>query len=248
MSLKATRHLSSARKRVRSIYNTVRAAGVAAAIVPLAACGWFGDENTFRYRLTVAVESGGEVYAGSSVIQVEVVRQELRLLSQTTWASKVTGDAVVVDVPKHNPIFVLLSAKTADWDAAIAFKMFRQRLPNPRESVATRDNMQVMTALRETAEIPAELYPTIVGFGDLSRPETVYVLPPDDLSRALGSGSRVVRMTIEMTDDRVTTGKADDRLPWLAEIATHLDGDPYQTTGKGLANTLSQLDFRKRGI
>lgn len=218
---------------------------VAGLVFLVGQCVWTNRGDTFRYRLTVAVESGGRVYTGSSVIQVRSVKQGP--LTQAVSLPKVTGDAVVVDVPGRNPIFVLLSQRGGgDWDASIAIETFRHRLPNPKDSVVAPENRGQMAALRgDAAEIPADEYPLVVAFGDLSRPETVYELPSHDLSRALGPGSRVLSMTIEMTDDQVTY-QIDKVLPWVAPMGGHLDGTDFCFT-RALSCDLAAPDFRKRG-
>jgi len=73
--------------------------GIIAALVVAAAVGWYVwalHGSTFRYRLTVAVESSGKTYTGSGVIQVNMHFQDY-------WSPpalpRVTGDAVIVDVP-----------------------------------------------------------------------------------------------------------------------------------------------------
>ena len=88
---------------------------------------WNNRDSTYRYCLTVSVESEGKTYTGSGVIQVHMHFQEY-------WAPPaiphVTGDAVIVDVPGHQPIFALLSAtRNISWDAEVALRVFRERLP-----------------------------------------------------------------------------------------------------------------------
>ena len=61
--------------------------------------------NTFRYRLTVEVASGTKVSTASGVIQVKMKIGGIVFSNVAT--PEVTGDAVVVDVPDHAPIFVL---------------------------------------------------------------------------------------------------------------------------------------------
>ncbi len=83
-----------------------------------------------------------------------------------------------MEVPDHAPIFVLLTAKNnADWDAGIAFKVFRDRLPDPKGKSGPevfRDNTATLAHLREKAEVPRELYPLMVAFRDINRPASVY--------------------------------------------------------------------------
>jgi len=209
---------------------------------------WGNYETTFRYRLTATVESGGQFYTGNGVIQVQIILQRLSFSGHASLP-KVTGDAVVVDVPGRSPIFFLLSADgNVDWDANIAFTMFRQLLPDPARAKETAENISAMVRLEARAEIPRDSYPRMVAFEDVQRPASVYEVFPDDLSRPLDPGARVVSLTIDMTRDQVSTGIVEAKLPWLVTLEAHLDGDPYQTTGSGFANTISRVDFVKRGL
>jgi hypothetical protein len=220
-------------------------------VAAIAALGWYfwaQHETTFRYRLTVNVVSDGQAYSGSGVIQEQVIVNTIRL-NGFAWDAKLTGDAVVVEVPGRSPIFALLSTKkNVDWADSIAFAMFRNELPDPQQPAAKRENISAMVRLRKKAEIPVERYPMLVAFRDVNDLETVYELNPHDLSEALGIGSYVSGMTIEMTRDPVTEGMLEKSLRCASKIRSTLDGAVYQTPGSSLSNALSQVDFIKRGI
>ena len=57
----------------------------------------------------------------------------------------------------------------------------------------------------------------LVTFGDLSDPTSVEEIDPDDLAATFGEGVRLRRMTVQMTDDPVTSG-IEQRLGWLGNI------------------------------
>lgn len=219
--------------------------GVAVLVLAVVAGVWLSESfaaGTFRYRLTATVESGGQTYSGSGVIEVRMHFQEY---AAPEALPRVTGDAVVVEVPGRDPVFFLLtSAWSVDWDAGIAFRVFQDQLPVPR---SVRGDARFLSESRETATIPRERYPLIVAFRDLAVPDSVYEVFPDDLSPPLDSGARVVSLTIEMTRDPPTTG-IDERLPWLGKaITAYLDGDQYHTPGGSFANSVGVSAFRKRG-
>jgi hypothetical protein len=52
----------------------------------------------------------------------------------------------------------------------------------------------------------------MVTFGDLADPTSVAEVDPDDLAATFGEGVKLKRLTVELTDDPVTTG-IEERLP-----------------------------------
>ena len=61
-------------------------------------------------------------------------------------------------------------------------------------------------------------YPMLVTFGDLADPTSVAEVDPDDLAATFGEGVKLKRITVELTDDPVTTG-IEERLGWLPKFS-----------------------------
>ena len=153
---------------------------VLALVMLVAGYSWWNSEPPIRYRLTVAIASGGKTYTGSGVIQVKMHFQEY-------WSPPmlphVTGDAIVVEAPDHAPVFALLRSKrNVGWDAQIPFDMFRDSFP---KGSTLREHVRTLARSQAKAEVPPDRYPTMVAFRDLDRPATVYEVYPNDLSPPL---------------------------------------------------------------
>jgi len=87
----------------------------------------------------------------------------------------------------------------------------------------------------------------MVTFGDLADPTSVAEVDPDYLAATFGEGVKLKRVTVELTDDPVTTG-IEARLGWLPGYYDKmLDGRAINTINaeNRLANDLSQGDFSK---
>jgi hypothetical protein len=54
----------------------------------------------------------------------------------------------------------------------------------------------------------------LVTFGDEADPTSVAEVDPDDLAATFGEGVRLKRITVELTDDPVTSG-IEARLAWM---------------------------------
>jgi hypothetical protein len=90
----------------------------------------------------------------------------------------------------------------------------------------------------------------LVTFGDLADPTSVARVDPDDLASTFGEGVRLRRITVELTDDLVTTG-IEKRLGWLPNVRgalVHLPVSEYPPRGTPLPlhNTLTSMDFTRR--
>ena len=56
----------------------------------------------------------------------------------------------------------------------------------------------------------------LVTFADRDDPTSVARVDPDDLAASFGEGVKLRRITVQLTDDPVTSG-IEERLGWLTE-------------------------------
>lgn len=173
----------------------------------------------YRYKLTVEVDTPEGVRTGSSVIEV---------IKPWRPRSRSRGQAVVVDLPTEQALFVLLrSENMQDWSdkamvpafpridksgdeeadvaklLAAASKMGRVALPRRWELTGPLDTM--------------DHTPIMVRFRDKMDPMTVEKVNPDDLAVTFGPGFALRGIFIEITDQPVTIG-LEKRLGWLDDL------------------------------
>lgn len=210
--------------------------GSLALAVLLTGCGVFGrDLPTYRYRLTVEVDTPEGLKRGSSVIEVRTaVAGSMKLPDANALAIRVTGEAVAVDLGKRGLLFALLRREAIPQWAGGVMELVTQRPPHdpdeddyvawhaamiankglhviPRNSlISPRGYGERMPTHRDP---PAD-YPMLVRFGDIADPTSVARVDPDDLAAPFGKGVKLRRITVELTDDFVTTG-IEMRLKWL---------------------------------
>lgn len=195
------------------------------ALFALAACepGGLGSDLMYfppiRYRLTATVETPEGERTGSSVIETN--------LDRGLTGADVRGEAVAVDLPDGEVLFVLLrSPGNVDWAAGLP------GIPMPEEDVPVQTKAErVAQVERQLAHVTRErqLYylhggppeqrgpgemPYLVHFADLSDPASVQQVNPDDLAASFGQGYRLKSLTVQITDEPVTTG-IGERLGWL---------------------------------
>ena len=188
-----------------------------------------------RYKLQAEVETPTGVKTGYSVIEVR--------LEKSLHGFKVKGEAAAVDIAPGQALFVLLrSPQTVDWGAqAINFFPGTAEL-GPGETGhdaevrrtgraldamrADRNAYPVRVAGKNSAD-PEKSWPGtpyFVRFKNIRDPKTVERVDPDDLAKTFGRGFKLRSLTVQETDEPVTTG-IRNRFPWWATFRErHFDG------------------------
>ncbi|MEM0929728.1 MAG: hypothetical protein AAGI89_10605 [Pseudomonadota bacterium] len=210
-----------------------------------------GDAS-YRFRMTVEVETPKGLKRGSSVYEVSA-GSRTKILPDAR-ASKVTsiGEAVALDIAPGRTLFALLkngtpSGTMAELSMTTLDKGFGT---SHRAMVSTAEELEARGAGGPPAAVDPEHYPMLVTFGDLKDPSSVEKVDPDDLAASFGEGVTIKRITVQLTDDPVTTG-IERRLGWLPNYYDKmLDGNRLNRIDakNGFANSLSQDSFAKGTI
>lgn len=206
------------------------------AALMLAGCNSRSEE--FRYRLTVEVETPQGLRTGSSVIEVEVTEigdGAWKLPEASGVRATPRGEAVAVDLPGGKVLFALLrSAESVDAASGYAYWAFKPaRYAGEYGFIEQTKELKRMRGVR-ALRCPQWWYdrggrrvgrkkdirtdcPMLVTFRDLADPTTVEKVDPDNLAATLGDGVALRRITVQMTDDPVTSG-IEERLEWLGKL------------------------------
>lgn len=191
-----------------------------------------GIENktySWRYKMTVNVETPEGVKSGSAVREVKVrLRAEPRDPRHPFRTEKtLIGEAVVVDLGERGVLYALLSGHS--WNDNHADMIVFDVFPGPPG--LTPEGLEYYSNLEgKSAVMKPEQYPTMVTFTDPQDPMTVkpvqewdrnkekeLYLVKDDTQELFGKGVQIKNITIEMTDEPVTR-KIFDYLPWLIQL------------------------------
>jgi hypothetical protein len=171
--------------------------------------GWIWEEPYFA-KLNVEIDTPAGVKSGYSVIEVK--------WGKSGQSFNVRGEAVAVDLPTGQTLFVLLqSPSSVDWAARLHDNIDRNALVAGDNYYLSIAGNRSVWPVRRTKEYfgNKELhdnYPYFVRFKDIKDPKTVERVDPDDLSKSFGPGYRLRSFTLQMTDEPVTEGIAE-RLP-----------------------------------
>lgn len=232
---RAAKNAVSSMMARREIFGLV-AAGLMAPT--LAACG-SPSEASYRFRMTVEVDTPEGIKTGSSVMEVRINRG-MAIGDRSGVSSQVRGEAVLVDLPS-GPLFVLLKMP----DAGPPLQSVVPRALLGRRSATPDAVMKDTAALGSTwfdeyrGELPREDWPLMVRFRNIEDPSTVERVDP-------GSAG-VRRITVETTSDDVSTGIEERLPPWFAEMAAsgaRFSGNvSIAITSNSLADNLSPSSF-----
>ena len=229
----------------------LRVVAVAAIGLCLAGCG---RTETYRYRLTLAVDTPEGVKRASNVVEVLFYSVSF---PERGIMHKLRGEALYLDLgPGASPLIALLTSKLHPRDAKeqrwtldagpddnLIYRIYG---PPPPQSKNYFDDLPRIARMRVPRSItPADL-PDLVTFANINDPGSVIEVDPNNLRATLGPNITWHEITLESTDEPITTG-IEKKLPWLpAYHGKMLDGDTlhYYGAKKTLANTFSTADFK----
>lgn len=228
----------------------------------LASCGYRSEE--FRYRMTVEVDTPQGLRTGSSVIEVEVSDPGPNSFPEAGLNFTVRGEAVAVELPGGQVLFALLSSpESVDAAAGYAYKALKPARFGGDYGFIERTKelkrMRGVGALRcpqtwydrrgrrvgREEDIRSDC-PTLVRFRDLRDPQSVERVAPVDLAASFGAGVSLRRITVQMTDEAVTTG-IENRLGWLGSTVGTLVKRPSGTPigSMPVEHRLTELSFHQ---
>ena len=227
---------------------TLRTVWLVLAAILLPACGFADDmAPDYRYRMTVEVETPEGVRTGSSVIAVTQSEGPAGgdpARSQTY--RKIRGEAVAVGLPGGKTLFALLRSESdIEWAETVVLMAAPPSSHEPggpsfEGAVEVRRTFPGNVRLKERSG-----YPMLVTFADVSDPTSVELVDPDDLAASFGEGVKLKRITVELTDDPVTTG-IEEQLAWLGEHPEpRLDSNYRGSTAPNLSQSLWHGDFKR---
>jgi hypothetical protein len=223
----------------------IRLVAVVATGLCLAGCG---RTETYRYKLTLAVDTPEGVKRASSVGEVEFY--DVSIPARGTM-HKLRGEALYLDLgPGASPLIALLTSKLhltygkeQGWtlDAGPGTRTL-SRIYNLSPSPDFMDDVPRIARMRGPRKItPADL-PDLVTFGNINNPASVREVDPNNLQATLGRNVTWHEITLESTDEPITTG-IEKKLPWLPAYSDKmLDGAHYHDKNT-LGNTLSTTSF-----
>lgn len=165
--------------------------------------------GTWRYKITVNIETPEGIKSGSAIREVRVALQPRILPEIKPTTRDVRGEAVVVDLGKRGILFALI-----DWNS---YEEVWNAFPFAGDP-QTLEGINYYKSLKlGTKAVLTKSKPKLVRFINLADPKTVQEVSYDDLAASFGEGVNFKEITIEMTDEPVTW-EIEKWLPWLGNV------------------------------
>lgn len=191
----------------------IRIPAILAILAISSAAGWhsLGFKNwEWHQKLVLEVETPTGTVSGASVMAI-------RASTEPKWVpidgagglhSTLEGESAFVEVAPGRYLFALLGNETS----RVLSVFFPDLGPIGDERPALLERM------RNTRDVPSEHYPLLVTFEDISEPATVKRVDPKNISEFFGQGTKLKRIALSITDEKVTKGEVERVLPWLDSI------------------------------
>jgi hypothetical protein len=211
------------------------------AVLLVALYGCTGRSQSYRYRLTVDVETPQGVRTGSTVREITWIPQGS--LSANEFTTRQKGEAVAVDLPGGDTLFVLMDIDGHETiRAAVGQGTHRDvKMLLDQASADRKVYLYPSAAALRSRNLS---YPRMVRFRDLADPKTAEFVQPDDLASAFGPGVSLKRIALQMVDEPVSN-EIPKRLPWRTRFPKgKLNGDRFEDfTKPEAAAHLSAFSF-----
>jgi hypothetical protein len=162
---------------------------------------------SYRYRMTVEIDAGGEVRSHSNVIEVTVTRVPQITTEVGPFERSAQGQAVFVELPAGKNIVALLASGATG-----------ERRGYPLDVIPLVfkvKNIEDLPKLRGRRELAADQMPTLITVADPADARTAQVVKPAFIDGLLGAHLRSI--SVEMTTDPVTAPDIERHLPFLVK-------------------------------
>jgi hypothetical protein len=221
---------------------------VALAFLMLRGC--FG--TSWNQRLTLVIETPQGEVSGSSVTKVSFSpRNKIILRDLDSSTLRLRGEAAMVEVLPGRWLFALLpdqerliytyvSDQQADGHIGL-----EEAIPLIQDQT---DPLTLDPKSKNSLDL-ASRFPILATFDEITKPETVRQVDPEDLAAEFGEGVRLKAVTIEVTHDAVTEGEVEGVLGWLGRHpgpGPRLIPPDGRSTRAPFGMTVSHGDFVRR--
>lgn len=205
------------------------------------------QKASWRYKMTVEVETPEGLKTGSAVREVTVVRPEPEIQGLYDTRAFVKGEAVVIDLGKRGILFSILDP---DDSYRVVFHVFPGPPGLSKEGIEYYSHLKNAKAVLEPEKYGE--FARMVSFRNLNDPQSIQGINPQALDKFYGKDVRIKKIIIETTDENISW-KIKSYLPWLFQraeqhIQGYLGGSPTSPFMDPTNTYLNGSEFSSGGI
>ncbi|MDP3197303.1 hypothetical protein [Tabrizicola sp.] len=201
---------------------------------------------SWHQKLTITVETPAGELSASAVSAVSWRKHWIRW-DGMGWSWDLTGEAVVIEVMPGRYLFALLKgAGTTEYMGSVAAASIAGREGRVLDQALFSEVHYRSNRARGVIMVPEYQYPMLVTFDDITNPETVQEVNPEDLAAVFGEGVRLKAVTLEITEEAVTEGRVEGVLGWMCSYKSpyrRLSGKSGAIADNELSNNLGPGSF-----
>jgi hypothetical protein len=179
---------------------------------------------SYRYRLTLAIETGGKVHTGSSVIEI-IWSGGPEIGDVGPYHPRIRGQAALVDLGSSGAILAALINGESYGPAADGALGALWIVPRAFGTNSALEHLPSLPHLTGQRKLTPDNMLRLIWFADISDPKTARKILPGEIPQLLGPHSRLVDSYIEITRDPLVID-IDKKIPWFKPWA-----DRYRQEG-----------------
>lgn len=201
-----------------------RLAILVCAALALAGCG---RSASYRYKLTLSLDTPDGVKTGFNVVQIDYWTVSIPAQGEP---HKTHGQGLYLDLgPGRPPLIALLThirranerPEDTRWGGDDPIGVIYKACLGETAIYSFIDVVSKFGACHAPSAItPADL-PDLVTLADVNDPKSVLLVDPNNLAATLGPGVAWRAMTLQATDEPLTTG-IEKWLPWVDDHTIHM--------------------------
>ena len=169
--------------------------------------------GTWRYRITVVVQTPEGEVSGSSIWEVSL--DPKKVITNVGYDETIRGEAVAIDLGERGYLFALMRGPNREaYMRQVVYWMF----PDTGIEKTRVASIEFYNSLKgKSASLPPEYFPLLIHFKDIDNPKSAEIafeslyrgtkdsksLRIDRIREIYGEGVEIKNIMIEMTDDTV---------------------------------------------
>ena len=210
----------------------------------LAGCKPSADAS-YRYKLTISVETPEGMKTGSNVVELDYYK------TASGAPHRTYGEALVLDIGASGTLVALLTQQgertvwAQDDPISIIFKKCGRDTRDIFDLVDTVRSISACKAIYPLDLSKLSELPDILLFKNAKDLASLAVVDPENPEAVLGPGVVIRSASIQLTDEPLTRG-VDDHLPWVRDWRGKID-PPLWHTRQHFLNSIGRFDFIQEG-